>query len=182
MNTNLPKCLLFSFLAFVLFSVQPAFAQAKYKASGNDWAEWRGPNRDGNSPEKGLPEKWSIQGENLLWKVPYGGRSAPIVMGNRVFMFNSAGEGAQMQERVLCLDADTGKMIWEYRFNVYSSDVATRRIVGWSATAGTLLWQPTLANAPSVLQSKTDLRFDLAKSSARIEAGSSVVEELRGGR
>ena len=55
MNTNLPKLLLFSFLALILFSVQSAFAQAKYKASGSDLAEWRGPNRDGNSAEKGLP-------------------------------------------------------------------------------------------------------------------------------
>lgn len=103
--------------------------------SGSDWADWRGPTRDGVSQEKGLPEKWSPKGENLLWKQPFGGRSAPIVMGNRVFMFNSAGEGANMQERVLCLDADTGKKIWEYRFNVYSSDVATRRIA-WSSPVG----------------------------------------------
>ena len=45
-----------------------------------DWPDWRGPNRDGTSTEKGLPEKWSLQGENLAWKAPYGGRSAPIVV------------------------------------------------------------------------------------------------------
>ena len=70
-------------------------------------------------------------GENLLWKAPYGGRSAPIVMNGRLFMFNSAGEGETLQERVLALDAETGQKIWEYRFNVYSTDVpsAPHRVV-----------------------------------------------------
>ncbi|MCP5113817.1 MAG: serine/threonine protein kinase, partial [bacterium] len=45
-----------------------------------DWTDWRGPNRDGVSPEESLPESWSPDGENLLWKAPYPGRSAPIVV------------------------------------------------------------------------------------------------------
>jgi outer membrane protein assembly factor BamB len=56
-------------------------------------------------------------------------------MGGRVFLFNSAGEGASMQERLLCLDAETGKVIWERRLNVYESDVPPRRIA-WSSPAG----------------------------------------------
>jgi outer membrane protein assembly factor BamB len=117
-------------------------AQSPARAkSGSDWVDWRGPTRGGVSLEKGLPEKWSPQGENLLWKAPYGGRSSPIVMGNRVFMFNSAGEGETMQERVLCLDAETGNKVWEYRFNVYSTDVPPRRIA-WSSPVG----DPTTGN------------------------------------
>src|SRR5580704_7790137 len=53
-----------------------------------DWPEQRGPNRDGASKETGLPEKWSPSGENLLWRAPYGGRSAPVVIGNRVCVQN----------------------------------------------------------------------------------------------
>lgn len=141
MNTNLPKFLLFSFLVLIPFSVPSVFAQAKYKASGGDWAEWRGPNRDGSSREKGLPENWSIKGDNLLWKVPYGGRSAPIVMGNRVFVLNSSGAGETMQERLMALDADTGKVVWEHKTNIYSTDVPPRRIA-WSSPAG----DPTTGN------------------------------------
>jgi outer membrane protein assembly factor BamB len=125
------------FLALILISAQPVSAQTTYKASGSDWAEGRGPNRDGTSAKKGLPEKWSITGENLLWKVPYGGRSAPIVMGNRVFILNSAGAGETFQERVMAFDSDTGKVIWEHKYNVYSSDVPPRR-VAWSSPAGDL--------------------------------------------
>jgi len=127
---------------FASFSNSRLSAQSPSRAkSGSDWADWRGPTRDGHSYEKGLPEKWSKQGENLLWKAPYGGRSAPIVMNGRVFMFNSAGEGETMQERVLALDAETGNKIWEHRFNVYSTDVPPRRIA-WSSPTG----DPTTGN------------------------------------
>ncbi len=124
-------------------SVDRGAGQSPARAkSGSDWADWRGPTRDGHSYEKGLPEKWDPKtGENLLWKAPYGGRSAPIVMNGRVFMFNSAGEGEMMRERVLALDAETGKKVWEYRFNVYSTDVPPRRIA-WSSPTG----DPTTGN------------------------------------
>jgi outer membrane protein assembly factor BamB len=101
-------------------------------AAAQDWPEWRGPNRDGTSSEKILPEKWSPAGENLLWKAPYGGRSAPVVWGNRVYVQNSAGKGETLQERVMCLDANTGKVLWERKFNVFLSDVPPHR-TGWAS-------------------------------------------------
>lgn len=101
----------------------------------SDWAEWRGPERDGISTEKNLPVKWSPSGENLAWRAPYGGRSAPIVMGDHVYLQNTAGQGAMEQERVMCFNADTGKLLWEHKFNVYLSDVPPHR-VGWASPAG----------------------------------------------
>jgi len=62
-----------------------------------DWPEARGPNRDGVSKETGLPEKWALNGQNFLWRVPYGGRSAPIVMGNRVYVQNPSGRGPDLR-------------------------------------------------------------------------------------
>lgn len=110
---------------------------AALSVPASDWAEWRGPARDGISLEKGLPAKWSPGGDNLAWKVPYGGRSAPIVMNNRVYLQNTAGKGETEQERVMCFNADTGKLLWEHRFNVYLSDVPPHR-VGWASPAGDL--------------------------------------------
>ena len=104
-------------------------------AVANDWAEWRGPARDGVSTEKNLPEKWSPAGDNVAWKAPYGGRSAPIVMGDRVYLQNSAGQGENLQERIMCFNADTGKLLWEHRFNIYLSDVPPHR-VGWASPVG----------------------------------------------
>jgi outer membrane protein assembly factor BamB/dienelactone hydrolase len=104
-------------------------------AQAGDWAEWRGPERDGRSSERGLPTRWSAKGQNLAWKAPYGGRSTPIVIGSRLYLQGAAGEGETRQERVVCLNADTGKLLWEHRFNVYHSDVPPQR-VGWASPAG----------------------------------------------
>jgi outer membrane protein assembly factor BamB len=129
-------------LALALFlTIASAWQSHSRAKTGSDWADWRGPTRNGVSYEKGLPERWSLKGENVVWKQPYGGRSTPIVMNGRVFMFNSAGEGETMQERVLCFDANTGKLLWEKRFNVYETDVPPRRIA-WSSPAG----DPTTGN------------------------------------
>ena len=99
-----------------------------------DWPESRGPHRDGRSDEKGLIDTWALNGQNFLWRAPYGGRSAPVVMGNRVYVQNPAGLGESLQERVMALDADTGKVVWEYKFNVFQSDVPPHR-VGWASPA-----------------------------------------------
>jgi outer membrane protein assembly factor BamB len=112
-----------------------ALALAAPAAFAGDWAEWRGPARDGVSPEKNLPSRWSPAGENLAWKAPYGGRSAPIVLNERVYLINTAGKGETLQERVMCFDAGTGKLLWEHRFNVFLSDVPPHR-VGWASPVG----------------------------------------------
>jgi len=113
-------------ITLLALCVLPAHAQ--------DWTEWRGPTRDGLSPEKGLPDKWSPNGENLLWRVPFGGRSTPIVFGDHVYVQNTFSKGAAEQERVMCLDANTGKTLWEYKFTIYNSDVPPHR-VGWASPA-----------------------------------------------
>src|SRR5580698_4800233 len=119
---------------FLLAIMLCASAWAQRRVPLGDWPDQRGPFRDGKSPETGLPEKWSLAGENLLWRAPYGGRSAALVIGNRVCVQNPVGRGADEQERVMCLDADTGKVIWEYKFNIFQSDAPAHR-VGWASPA-----------------------------------------------
>src|SRR5437868_15432347 len=113
-----------------LLLVMPAaalFLLAQSTPNANDWPDWRGPNRDGTSREKGLPEKWSLAGQNLAWKAPYGGRSTPVILGDHLYVQNTASKEKTEQERIVCLNADTGKLIWEYKFNVYQSDVQIGR-------------------------------------------------------
>jgi len=122
-------------LALVVVAVGVATsAQAPRRIPAGDWPEMRGPGRDGTSRETGLIDKWAMNGENFLWRVPYGGRSAPIVMGNRVYVQNPSGRGTNLQERVMALDADTGRVVWEYKFNIFQSDVPPHRI-GWASPA-----------------------------------------------
>jgi outer membrane protein assembly factor BamB len=121
-------------IATLLTIVVIAGAQGPRRIALGDWPEQRGPNRDGVSRETGLIDRWALNGQNFLWRVPYGGRSAPIVMGNRVYVQNPSARGVDLQERVMALDADTGKVVWEYKFNIYQSDVPPHR-VGWASPA-----------------------------------------------
>src|SRR6185503_20978540 len=108
--------------------------QGPRRVAVGDWPEQRGPKGDGISLETGLIDKWALNGENFLWRVAYGGRSAPVVMGNHVYVQNPFGRGPALQERVMCLDADSGKVVWEYKFNIFQSDVPPHR-VGWASPA-----------------------------------------------
>jgi outer membrane protein assembly factor BamB len=107
-------------------------APAAVLLHGADWPDWRGPARTGVSTETGLPSAWSPSGENLAWKAPYGGRSAPVVFGDRLFLQNTSAEGATMQERLMCFHADTGKLLWEHKYNIFTSDVPPHRIA-WAS-------------------------------------------------
>ena len=102
--------------------------------SGSDWPEWRGPARTGVSTATGLPSSWSPSGENLAWKAPYGGRSAPVVFGDRLYLQNASGSGPTLQERLMCFNADTGKLLWEHKYNLFTSDVPPHRIA-WASPA-----------------------------------------------
>src|SRR6266516_2227320 len=114
MRIMLKACLVVALLAMVALA---GSAQGPRRIALGDWPEARGPNRDGVSQETGLVDRWALKGQNFLWRAPYGGRSAPIVMGNRVYVQNPSGRGTALQERVMALDAATGKLIWEYKFN-----------------------------------------------------------------
>src|SRR5947209_940106 len=50
-------------------------------ADPHDWYKWRGPEDDGVSREKNLPDTWSpdakAENNNLVWRKPVGGRTVP---------------------------------------------------------------------------------------------------------
>ena len=79
---------------------------------GDDWPSWRGTGQRGYSLEKNLPGKWSPKGENLVWSQPIGARSAPVEWDGRVYVLHLTGEGQSMQEEVVCLDSEDGKVLW----------------------------------------------------------------------
>ncbi len=78
-----------------------------------DWPNWRGPHHDGISRETGLLTSWPEQGPKVLWKAELsGGYSSVVVAGGRLFTQSKA----KTEETVLCLDAASGKKLWEFRY------------------------------------------------------------------
>jgi hypothetical protein len=132
-SRRLSSYFLLLFLALICLLVSSAIA--------TDWPELRGPNRDGLSRETNLPEKWSPAGENLVWRAPYGGLSGPVVLGDRVYLQNMVGEGTELQERIVSLDANTGKVVWEKRISVKHTLVPPER-----AAAATPALDPQLGH------------------------------------
>jgi outer membrane protein assembly factor BamB len=77
--------------------------------SRDDWPQWRGVNRDGIGKAPGLSNDWSKAPPKKLWTAPCGGGySSFAVTGGRVYTQDFE-EG---NERVICLDAETGKELW----------------------------------------------------------------------
>ena len=103
-------------------------------ALASDWPSWRGPNQNGSSSQTGLISSWSLDGDNLLWKADFIGRSTPIVLNNRVYVIGRVGVDITEQERVACFDAETGNLLWEHRFNVFHSTIPFNRL-GWTSLA-----------------------------------------------
>ena len=105
-----------------------------------NWPQWRGPDGSGISNEKNLPAEWTPT-KNIKWKTPIEGRghSSPIVWGNKIFLTtavegeavsgakavkhtiegkeyihpDSVGADHKHTFKVLALDRNTGKILWD---------------------------------------------------------------------
>jgi outer membrane protein assembly factor BamB len=77
-----------------------------------DWAQFKGPNASGVSPDKSLPVEWS-KDAGIKWKaaLPARGVSSPVVVGNRLYVTCSSG-ARDDRLHVLCFDSATGKQLW----------------------------------------------------------------------
>ncbi len=94
-----------------LFFVVLAICGRNIVADAADWPQWRGPDRDGISQEKGLLQEWPEEGPKLLWqKNELGdGYSTPAVANGRIFLVSNKGLD---DEFVQALSAKDGKQIW----------------------------------------------------------------------
>jgi outer membrane protein assembly factor BamB len=101
------QILFVSFLSVFSFGWTPL-------APGLDWPQWRGPNRDGHSQEKGLLKEWPKEGPRLLWKINDAGSgySTPAVVESRIYLLGNDG---LENESVRALSLNDGKQIWSTR-------------------------------------------------------------------
>src|SRR4051812_1657982 len=170
-------------------------------AAAENWPQFRGPRGDGVVKEVTQPEQWSAD-EHVAWKVAIAGVgwSQPIVWGDKVFITTAVsdkkrpkpgdwtpGEGGILtalfgsykkppnidcQWKLLCLDAATGRTLWEqtaytgkprvaiHRNNSYATETPAtdgERIVAYFGMtgvwcydfAGKPLWNKDLGSFPT---------------------------------
>ena len=81
------------------------------KAAGQDWTQWRGPQRDGVAPDFTVPQNWPAS-LALKWKVSLGtGYASPIVVGDHLFVLTR--DEQKDEEVVSCLGLTDGKVLWQ---------------------------------------------------------------------
>jgi len=113
--TKLLRITLFVGTAILLIS-DPGTAIGK---DNLQWFSWRGPDGNGVSHEK--YKNWSFN-KVPAWTHTLKGRGTPVIADGKMFVFGYRGEGAEVEELIVCLDAKSGKKIWEYAFRDYISD------------------------------------------------------------
>ncbi|NNE92120.1 MAG: PQQ-binding-like beta-propeller repeat protein [Verrucomicrobiales bacterium] len=95
-----------------LLSLSIFLAAASFLAAEN-WPAWRGDFAgSGVTQETDLPLKWGKE-ENVKWRVelPDRGNGTPIIYTNKVFVPQA--KEAENWRGLLCLDRETGNLLWE---------------------------------------------------------------------
>ena len=109
-------------------------------SSATDWLQFRGPTANGVTNDGGVPASWGAD-ENVLWQtdIPGAGWSSSIVVRDKLFITTAITDGPQNSSsdyrwEILCLDAKTGKVLWNrtalegkprletHRDNTYASE------------------------------------------------------------
>lgn len=103
-TTTLGKAaFLLALLALPLLGASPA--------PDSDWAQWRGPKRDGLSPDTGLLKEWPAGGPPVLWKASAigGGFSSVSIQGDQIFTLGDQADGCNL----IALKSADGTILWQ---------------------------------------------------------------------
>jgi outer membrane protein assembly factor BamB len=105
-------------IVYVTLAVNLAFAQ--------DWPQWRGANRDARATGFTSPKEWPKE-LTKKWSANVGdGVATPSLVGNKLFVF-AMKDG---KETIYCLDATTGKEIWQDGYKMSGADGGARGFAG----------------------------------------------------
>ena len=125
-------------LCIIVFSIQVVHA--------DNWPQFRGPGGLGISEAQNLPVTWS-ETENLAWKtaMPGYGSSSPIALDGKIYVTCYSGYGmgrnrGRMEDlrlHVVCVDRQTGKILWDEKIKPILPESKSVRDHGYAAQTPT---------------------------------------------
>ena len=100
-------------------------------AAAQEWPRFRGPNGSGVDASGTVPAEWNAQSQLWSVDVPGVGHGSPAIWEDRIFLLSAVAVPAEKKGKskgkgkaatpyewlALCLDRETGKTVWEKRFN-----------------------------------------------------------------
>ncbi len=116
-----------SFLLVLCCSAVPGPHAVAFQVTRHEWLSWRGPDQCGVSSETGLIDHVVVDGENHLWTLPLAGRGTPVIGNGRIYAFGYRGEGKDLREYLVCLDENSGEVLWERGYNDLFTDIVYDR-------------------------------------------------------
>jgi outer membrane protein assembly factor BamB len=118
------RFVLFATLTLALAGLASHIPAASGVAAGN-WPQWRGPQRNGLSPDIGLLASWPQTGPTLAWtgKGLGAGFSSLAVVGGRIYTMGDRRDG----QYVIALNEENGQPIWSTSSRRTETSSASRR-------------------------------------------------------
>ena len=105
-------------------------------ALARDWPQWRGANRDAKATGFTAPKTWPKE-LTQKWKVAVGsGNATPALVSGRLYVFSRQ----EAEEVTRCLDAATGKELWQDKYAVQAISGPDAAVHGGPRSS------PTVAN------------------------------------
>lgn len=107
-----------AFLLLFTLTITPSLAE--------DWPRWRGPRGDGTWNAPKIPEKWPENGPVEKWRIDIGGGYSGITVNEgRVYTMDRLAPPRHEKEieRIHCIDAATGKIIWTHTYDAPYGDL-----------------------------------------------------------
>jgi outer membrane protein assembly factor BamB len=109
-SKNLSRILIALSLAAASPELFAQAAKSESKSTVPDWGMYRGPNRDGLSPDTGLLKQWPEGGPPLAWKATGLGHgySSISIVGDRIFTMGDVDKNCTL----IALSSTDGKTLW----------------------------------------------------------------------
>jgi len=139
-----------------------------------DWPNWRGPNYNGISAEKGWDPLKIKDGAKPLWQTSIGiGFSTISVSDGRAYTMGNTGikgeDESKHNDVIFCFDAETGKEVWRHTY--------PQRLDPKHYEGGTLA-SPTILNGKVYTVSKDGLAFCFNAKTGNVIWQKNLLKEL----